>query len=524
MKFSSLAVPGAAPGFTVKAVIRGDIRDVRVTDYSGKYLIIIFYAEDYGCRDELIKFHEQIDKFEKLKCEVVACSTDSPQCHKSWINASRDDDGFSGNLSIPLLSDPSGGMSSLYDCFDEEEGICRNAVVIIDNSGVVRHSMGTTMSNDEVVSNCLDIIKILKKHGPVSDKERARDISPVHVDPEKDWDVSNDPALQKVLQLAKMLGKSAPPRAKSPVKKATFGLNAAKVRRLVNPKAPVRSCRVTLHRNLSGFNVTDLSKSQRLQIETLMKKVMGVAYMPEEITGKYQSMTSLNQRQRINFLEDEVFEITGDAWLRDPDSYQWKDGSGVFINNYRNFLVWINRENQLRLVSAQKGGDMKYVLLRLSKAVTRMEEAIQVCQQSSISPQHMQPKHHFVMSQVLSKRGFAENEGSYLHKRQDVFGTALEATFIIDLPGYQKAGRNDLERRCQELQIKVEPVGKDNLSWSVKCRQFKEDAEADIVERTVEAVDTLWKLDQEQQQKFGIKNVARAAIPSRPVDQIARCI
>merc|ERR1719350_2059998 len=76
------------------------------------------------------------------------------------------------------------------------------------------------------------------------------------------------------------------PRVQS--KKATFGLNAAKVRRLVNPKAPVRSCRVTLHRNLSGFNVTDLSKSQRLQIETLMKKVMGVAYMPEEITGKYQ--------------------------------------------------------------------------------------------------------------------------------------------------------------------------------------------------------------------------------------------
>lgn len=502
MKFSQLACPGSAPGFTVRAVVRGEIKDVRVTDFSGKYLIIIFYAEDYGCREEIIKFHEQIDKFEKLKCEVVACSTDSPQCHKSWISADREDDGFSGNLSIPLLSDPSGGMSSLYDCFDEEEGICRNAVVIIDNNSVVRHSMGTTMSSEDVVTNCLEIIKILKKHGPVSDKERARDISPVHIDTEKDWDVSNDPALQKVLALAKMLGKSAPPRAKSPVKKATFGLNPAKIRRLVNPKAPVRSCRVTLHRNLSGFNVSDLSKSQRLQIETLMKKVMGVAYMPEEITGKYQCMTSLNQRQRINFLEDEVFEITGDGWLRDPDSYQWKDGSGVFINNYRNFLVWINRENQLRLVSAQKGGDMKYVLLRLSKAVTRMEEAIQ----------------------VLSKRGFAENDGSYLHKRQDVFGTALEATFIIDLPGYQKAGRNDLERRCQELQIKVEPVGKDDLSWSVKCRQFKEDTEVEIIERTVEAVDTLWKMDQEQQQKFGIKNVTRAAIPSRPVDQIARCI
>jgi len=488
MKFSSLAVPGSAPQFTVKGVFDGNISDFRATDFSGKFLVIIFYEEDYACAENITAFHNALAKFKDHKCEVIAVSTDSPQCHKSWIKASRDDGGFDGNLSIPLLSDPSGGMAGKYDCFDDEEGMCRNAVVIIDNNGEVRHVVASSISSGEVVSSCLEVIKMLKKY-PVSKDDRpkgTRDVSPVKLNLEKDWDVSDDPALQRVLNLAKMLGKTAPPRMKSPVKKATFGLNPTKIRRLVNPRAPVRSCRVTLNRNLSGYggvSVSDLSKSQRQQIETLMKKVMSVAYMPEEITGIYQSMTSLNQRQRTRFLEDEVFKVSGDSWLKEPEAFQWKDGSGVFVNNYRNFLLWINREDQLRLVSAQKGSDLKYTLLRLDKALRKMEEAIQ----------------------ALAKRGFAEKEGEYVHCRPHVYGTGLEATFTLDLPGFNQAGKNELEQCCQELKIRVEPEGKSDLCYKVRTKQEDDDTETDIVERTVEAVEKLWKLDVEQQQKFGIK-------------------
>jgi len=489
MKFSSLAVPGAAPSFSVKGLVQGSISDVRVTDYSGKFLVIVFYPEDFTSCEIIQAFNDSVDKFNQQKCEVVACSTDSPQCHRSWVNTPRSDDGFGGSLSISLLSDPSGGMADKYDCFDEEEGVCRNTVVIIDNHSVVRHVIASSMNSEYVVSSCLDIIKLLKKH-PVSDKEMAkgskggRSISPVKLNLEKDWDVSGDPALQRVLNLAKMLGKQAPPRVRSPVRKASFGLNPTKIRRLVNPKAPVKYTRVTLNRNLGGFgNSADLSKSQRMQIETLMKKVMGVAYMPEEITGKYQNMSSLNQRQRIKFLEEDVFRVSGDSWMKEPSTYEWKDGCGVFINNYRNFVLWINREDQLQLVSAQKGADLKYVLLRLHKAVTKMEEAIQ----------------------VLSKKGFAESDSCYTHTRPGVFGTGLEATFTIDLPGFQKAGRNELEQRCQELKIKVEPEGKEDLCWKVRSKQSSGDTEPEIIESSVEAVNKLWILDQQQQQKFGVK-------------------
>ena len=52
--------------------------------------------------------------------------------------------------------------------------------------------------------------------------------------------------------------------------------------------------------------------------------------------------------------------------------------SGVFVNNYSNFVLWVNQEDQLRLVSVSNGKDLKYALLRLQKAVARIEEALKV--------------------------------------------------------------------------------------------------------------------------------------------------
>ena len=51
---------------------------------------------------------------------------------------------------------------------------------------------------------------------------------------------------------------------------------------------------------------------------------------------------------------------------------------GVFVNNYSNFVLWVNQEDQLRLVSVSNGKDLKYSLLRLQKAVARIEEALKV--------------------------------------------------------------------------------------------------------------------------------------------------
>ena len=37
----------------------------------------------------------------------------------------------------------------------------------------------------------------------------------------------------------------------------------------------------------------------------------------------------------------------------------WPESRGIFHNNEKTFLVWVNEEDQLRIISMQPGGDAK---------------------------------------------------------------------------------------------------------------------------------------------------------------------
>ena len=55
-----------APAFTnVNAVIGKEFKKVSLTDYAGKYLVVLFYPFDftYVCPTELIAFSDEIAKF-----------------------------------------------------------------------------------------------------------------------------------------------------------------------------------------------------------------------------------------------------------------------------------------------------------------------------------------------------------------------------------------------------------------------------------------------------------------------------
>ena len=71
---------------------------------------------------------------------------------------------------------------------------------------------------------------------------------------EKDWDVTEDPELQKVLNVAKLLGRTAPPKMNNVRKVPMFDLLPTAIRKLTNPRATVKSVMASLQRNLAGFN------------------------------------------------------------------------------------------------------------------------------------------------------------------------------------------------------------------------------------------------------------------------------
>ena len=65
----------------------------------------------------------------------------------------------------------------------------------------------------------------------------------------------------------------------------------------------------------------------------------------------------------------------GDRFLESSGlNRDWPEGRGIYHNNDKTFLVWVNEEDQLRIISMQKGADILAVFTRLSTAATEIEK------------------------------------------------------------------------------------------------------------------------------------------------------
>merc|ERR1712038_34968 len=489
-------VPGLAPVLEIKGLENGSEKTFKISQFKGRYLVVVFYhgAQCAGLVEEFSNIKSQLAS---NGADVVCVSSDSSDSQAAWIKADKCNGGLGGSLSIPLWSDPAGELAVNFDLYNEEGKHCVDGVVIIDDAGITRHVMTTSLDSKELATTVFSLVPVLKKQ-----KVDKRDLqagslampSPqetsafkVKIDVkelEKDWDVTEDPELQKVLNGAKLLGRTAPPKMDNVRKVPMFDLLPTAIRKLTNPRATVKSVMASLQRNLAGFAIGgDIPANQRIQLENIMKKVMGVAYMPEELTGQFTTLRSLSEREQAKLLSSDVFKLTYDDWMATPGAKKWSEGQGVFVNNYSNFLLWVNLEDQLRLVSVSRGQDLKYVLLRLQKAVARIEEALKSCQQ----------------------RGFATHEGKFVHSRREVYGTGLEVVVTMELLGFAKAGMAEIEKARREIGVKIEKCDKGSATFTVILNQGPDDEEEDIVKKTVVAVDTLGRMDAELQSRLGIK-------------------
>ena len=52
----------------------------------------------------------------------------------------------------------------------------------------------------------------------------------------------------------------------------------------------------------------------------------------------------------------------------------WPSGRAIFHNDAKTFLIWVNEEDQLRIISMQQGFGIKEVFDRLQRAVAKIEQ------------------------------------------------------------------------------------------------------------------------------------------------------
>ncbi len=167
----SVLVTKPAPEFTAQAVMAdGQIQEISLSDYKGKYVLLFFYPLDFTfvCPTEIIAFSEATAEFQKLGVEVLGCSVDSHFSHLAWRGVDRKKGGI-GEINYPLVADLDKSIARDYDVL-LDAGIALRGLFLIDPAGVVRHQVVNDLPLGRSVGEALRTVKALQfteEHGEV---------------------------------------------------------------------------------------------------------------------------------------------------------------------------------------------------------------------------------------------------------------------------------------------------------------------------------------------------------------------
>jgi len=268
----------------------------------------------------------------------------------------------------------------------------------------------------------------------------------------------------------------------------TSDMDASKIRGTISKEAPVHSTRIRVGRNIDGFGLSPgITKQQRIDVENLMKKAF--ANLKGDLAGSYFPLTGMSEKVRQQLVDDHFLFMSGDPNLKVAGMERdWPEGRGIFHNKDKTFLTWVNEEDQLRIISMQKGGDVKEVFDRLARGIKAVEDSVK-----------KESGHDF----MLDKRY------GYIHACPTNLGTGMRASVHIDLPGWTKLGPKVLAARCEELHLQPrgtrgESGGQTGVTYDISNKHRLGYSEVQLVQKMIDGVNTLYKEDVALRKAHGI--------------------
>merc|ERR1712038_1159442 len=243
--------------------------------------------------------------------------------------------------------------------------------------------------------------------------------------------------------------------------KHTSDMDASKITGNIDPAVPVHSTRIRVGRSIDGYGLSPgITKQQRIDVEKLMSSAL--SKLTDDLAGKYYPLTGMER--------------------------DWPEGRGIFHNDAKTFLLWVNEEDQMRIISMQKGGDVKGVFERLARGIKAVGDSVKAeCGKDF---------------QISKKFG-------YIHSCPTNLGTGMRASVHVDLPGYTKEGVDKLKARCEELAVQPrgtrgESGGQTGHTYDISNKHRLGYSEVSLVQTMIDGVNTLWQEDVELQKKHGM--------------------
>merc|ERR1711970_1378310 len=274
----------------------------------------------------------------------------------------------------------------------------------------------------------------------------------------------------------------------SPDAKHTSDMDVNKVTGNIDPAAPVHSTRIRVGRSIDGFGLSPgITKQQRIDVEKVMSSALGK--LTGDLAGSYYPLTGMDEAVRQQLVDDHFLFVSGDPNLKVAGMERdWPEGRGIFHNKDKTFLTWVNEEDQMRIISMEKGGDVKGVFGRLARGIKAVGDSVKA---------------------ESGKDFMLDEKYGYVHSCPTNLGTGMRASVHIDLPGWTKLGPKVLAARCEELHL--QPRGtrgesgvQTGVTYDISNKHRLGYSEVELVQKMIDGVNTLVTEDRELQKKHGI--------------------
>jgi len=135
------------------------------------------------------------------------------------------------------------------------------------------------------------------------------------------------------------------------------------------------STRIRCGRSLQGYPFNPcLTEANYKEMEAKMMAGFKSITDPE-LQGTYYPLTGMSKDVQNQLIQDHFLFKEGDRFLQAANACRyWPAGRGIFHNKNKTFLVWVNEEDHLRIISMQQGGNVGAVLDRLIRGVKLIEK------------------------------------------------------------------------------------------------------------------------------------------------------
>jgi len=136
------------------------------------------------------------------------------------------------------------------------------------------------------------------------------------------------------------------------------------------------STRIRVGRNVDNMPLGPaITREQRNKVEKDVSEALQA--MSGNLAGTYYPLNGMSEEVSAALIADHFLFKAGDRFLESAGlNRDWPEGRGIYHNDEKTFLVWINEEDQLRIISMQMGGDIKEVFTRLTTAIAQIEKKV----------------------------------------------------------------------------------------------------------------------------------------------------